>query len=385
MAEVEIQATSRALADISIHSNDGEGETRPGRPIRGVATGKVVAKTRPLRLKGINRVPPDENQPPPPARDGAEDRENRRPLSILDEAAAAEQLKEENALIRYRRCWERSWAPSFGSFEDETSIGPMRYTSGPIPANAFPEETLQIFSIRVRAPTDGLKWPLHVHGYVATRDTADHNRNYLFRRTRDNCQTVTQKDPFLQLTGPSRGIVYLDPITFEIELKVKGQGESEDEMLAFSVFYYGDGFHCERRISICNPHKRCTLEYSVALRQHSVEATISIKVVDGSWPDNHRGQVVCLTSGVKGKIVLLGSGDGELPICSNGMIELSRRVVSVELGEKLMVAVDASLSSFLARGTAAFKPENSGTSHGMIDLGTCKMQVTVAWSRFVII
>ncbi|KAM0860655.1 hypothetical protein ACQ4PT_046401 [Festuca glaucescens] len=285
----------------------------------------------------------------------------------------------------YRRRWERSWAPYFGSFEDETRIGPMRYTSGPIPAHAFPEETLQIFSNRVRAPKDGLKWPLHVHGYVATRDKTDHNRNYLFRRTRDNCQTLTQKDPFLQLTGPSHGIVYLDPITFEAELNVKGKGESEDEMLAFNVFYYGEGSHCQRRISICNTHKRCTLEYSVALRQRAVEATISIRVVDGSWPDNHRGQVVSRISGVKGKIVLLDSGDRELPISSNGVIELSRRVVSVELGEKLMVAVEASLSDFVAGATVVFMPEKSGTSHGVCDIGSCKMQVTVAWSLFLIL
>jgi hypothetical protein len=48
-------------------------------------------------------------------------------------------------------------------------------------------------SIRVTNPTDGLEWPLNVHGYVAARDTIDHNRNYLFRRERDNFQTLTQE------------------------------------------------------------------------------------------------------------------------------------------------------------------------------------------------
>jgi hypothetical protein len=55
------------------------------------------------------------------------------------------------------------------------------------------EQTLQIFSIRVTDLTDGLEWPLNVNGYVAARDTIDYNRNYLFRRTRDNCQTLTQE------------------------------------------------------------------------------------------------------------------------------------------------------------------------------------------------
>ncbi|XP_051212145.1 uncharacterized protein [Lolium perenne] len=340
---MEMDTESIGLAAMVICSSNSDGEENP-RQLR-------CRRRRGVRVKceGLRRW---------------KDRASRR----RDAAAAAEEKemnKEENALIMYRRRWERCWAPYFGSFEDETRIGPMRYTSGPIPAFAFPEETLQIFSIRIRAPKDGLKWPLHVHGYIATRDTTDHNRNYLFRRTRDNCQTLTQKDPFLQLTGPSRGIVYLDLIVFEVELKVKGKGESEDEMLAFNVFYYDEGFHCERRISICNTHKRCTLEYSVALRQRAVEATISIRVVDGSWPDNHRGQVVSRISGVKGKIVLFDSGDRELPISSNGVIELSRRVVSVELGEKLMVAVDASLSDFVEGATVVFMPKKSGTSHGV--------------------
>lgn len=69
----------------------------------------------------------------------------------------------------------------------------------------------------------------------------------------------------------------------------------------------------------------------------------------------------------------------------DGAIELSRRVVSVDLREKLLVAMDASLSGFLARGTTEFKLVCSSTSHGVCDLGSCKIQVTVAWSLFVIV
>lgn len=380
---------SSALAGIQIHISDGE-----GRRIRGRENAGGAKTTRPLRLKLVktkalvkkNRIGRDENQPPTPTRDEAvaEDQENLRPPPTQDGPEG--DFKEEDSITMYRRTWERRWADRFGSFDDETSIGPMCYTSEPpTPEYLFREQTVQIFSIRVRAPTDGLKWPLHVHGYVATRDSMDHNRNYLFRRTRDNCQTLTQKDPFLLLTGPSRAVVYLGPITFEVQLKVKGEGESEDEMLAFGVFYYGDGNACARKLSMCVPYKRCTIEYEVALRPRSVEATISVKVIDGSWPENHHGQVVALTSGVDGKVILLHSRDGELPVGPDGAIELSRRVVSVDLREKLMVDVDASLSGFLARGTAEFKPENSGMSHGICDLGSCKIQVTVAWSLFVII
>uniref|UniRef100_A0A8R7VIU4 DUF6598 domain-containing protein n=1 Tax=Triticum urartu TaxID=4572 RepID=A0A8R7VIU4_TRIUA len=115
----------------------------------------------------------------------------------------------------------------------------MRFTFGPIPSYARPHCTMQIFSIRVADLEDSLRWPLQVHGLVAARDTSDHNRNFLFNRTRDNCQVLTQQDPYLLLTGPSRAIVIIDPITIEFQLKVKSKTDpEEDEMLAFRIFNY---------------------------------------------------------------------------------------------------------------------------------------------------
>lgn len=299
-----------------------------------------------------------------------------------EEMSAEEEFKEENQIPIFRKFWERVFGGYFGSFDDETSIGPMRYTSQSNSRDGMREQTLQIFSIRVMDPTDGLEWPLHVHGYVAARDTIDHKRNYLFRRTRDNFQTLNQNDPLLQLTGPSRAVVLVDPIMFEVELKVKGKRESEDEMLAFGTFEVRESSHGKDWFLRCEYHQRCTLQYKFALLPRSVEATISVRIVDGSWPDNHGGEVLCLTSGVDEKVVLLDSRDGEMPINSNGAFELSRRVVSVESGRRLLVAVDASQTGFLARGTAIFKPKKFGMSHGTCDLDSCKIEVTVAWSLF---
>lgn len=71
-----------------------------------------------------------------------------------------------------------------------------------------------------------------------------------------------------------------------------------------------------------------------------------------------------------------------MPIDSEGMVELSRRVVSVEFGgrDKMMVYVLARRVGFLTRAEAVFDPKESGTSIGTCDLRFCKMQVTVAWS-----
>lgn len=74
-------------------------------------------------------------------------------------------------------------------------IPAMRYTDKPAPANsAWEDDTLQIFSIEVTGTEQQkLRWPLDVFGMVAARDSLDHNRNIIFSRERDNCQTINEE------------------------------------------------------------------------------------------------------------------------------------------------------------------------------------------------
>ena len=72
-------------------------------------------------------------------------------------------------------------------------IPPMLYTDKPAPSSAFHVSTLQIFSVKVVGIKEGLNWPLDVYGIVAARDCVDHNRNIIFSRTRDDCQTITKE------------------------------------------------------------------------------------------------------------------------------------------------------------------------------------------------
>jgi hypothetical protein len=73
------------------------------------------------------------------------------------------------------------------------SVPPMSFTKGPFPAYAITDHALQIFSVQVTEVKDDVEWPLHVYGWVATRDSVDPKRNLLFNRTRDNCQVLTQQ------------------------------------------------------------------------------------------------------------------------------------------------------------------------------------------------
>lgn len=73
------------------------------------------------------------------------------------------------------------------------SIPCKRYTSNPAPYGGYNRDTLQVFSVKVTELTGGLQWPLDVFGMVALRDSLDHNRNIIFKRERDNCQTLTNE------------------------------------------------------------------------------------------------------------------------------------------------------------------------------------------------
>ncbi|XP_047059798.1 uncharacterized protein LOC124666491 [Lolium rigidum] len=278
--------------------------------------------------------------------------------------------KEEKLFHDYRRKWEKSWSSKFGRcgrFEDTTLLSPMHFTycaPGRNPYAASTGRTLQFYSIKVAEIKKalGLTWPLDVYGVVAARDNVDRNRNIIFLRGRDDCQTLTQKDPFLRLTGPSRAIVTRDPIHLEIELKAKGRTKSEDRVLMTDTWYYRDNY-----CGLCTLYtplvtNLCTIVLSSEELEESVQATIvGVRIVEGSLPAKKKDssppfkygcRVVCSSTPLNGilpdsqhitepsfrQVVLQ---DGAMSVCKDGYLDLARHVVSVELGRRLKVIVYA--------------------------------------------
>uniref|UniRef100_N1QW43 DUF6598 domain-containing protein n=1 Tax=Aegilops tauschii TaxID=37682 RepID=N1QW43_AEGTA len=186
---------------------------------------------------------------------------------------------EEEDVVSYRRFWEYTWGGKCSSFEDYTFLTPTLYTYGTIPAHAGPFSFLQIFSIKVMENEIWrIRWPVEVYGFIAARDNLDRNRNLLFSQTRDDPQILTQ----------------------QIQLKVKGTAECEDETLMARAFEYGYGFGeygelaCRRWAG-----NFCTLEITSALLSRTVAATIiSADVIKGSWPGDYRGRVVARTANI---------------------------------------------------------------------------------------
>ncbi|KAM0849211.1 hypothetical protein ACQ4PT_053879 [Festuca glaucescens] len=136
----------------------------------------------------------------------------------------------------YRQSWNDKWSSQYGSFEETTPIPCMRFTDNPMPHLTCHLSTVQIFSVKVAEIAGSLQYPLDVFGTIAMCDSLDHNRNIIFCRTRDNCQSLTQQDRNLVLTGPVRAVVHeYGSVYIDAVLKVKGSTESEDKDLSLEL------------------------------------------------------------------------------------------------------------------------------------------------------
>lgn len=199
------------------------------------------------------------------------------------------------------------------------------------------------------------------------------------------------QDPYLALTGPTRAIVVSsDPSYFEIKLKVKGTTESEDKDLSILIMTYRTGL-----VDRSFPSELSTLEMTFEEIVRSVEATISIKVIDGSWPDGFRGAFSASIDSIADlKVKLLECGDDKLPLDADGKIMLTCRVVSVGLEGILRISamahcingeqvVESHHREGVMSSEAVFVPKRLGTSSNTkLKVGSCRMEVTVSWSLF---
>ncbi|KAM0894328.1 hypothetical protein ACQ4PT_024506 [Festuca glaucescens] len=106
-------------------------------------------------------------------------REQETAEAAADAAAEAANKEDPEAAkaTRYRECWIQIFSRFHGSYEDTTSIPPMRYTDDQPPPSAGVgyADAVVIFSVKVTQLDDCLKWPLDVYGIVAARDSVDRN------------------------------------------------------------------------------------------------------------------------------------------------------------------------------------------------------------------
>lgn len=143
---------------------------------------------------------------------------------------------------------------------------------------------------------------------------------------------------------------------------MKGATKSEDKDLSELVVKYRSGWVLDGDFT----SRLSTLQFKVGHIRGSVEATVFMTVTAGSWPEGFRGVFSAGTNGNGDlQVKILDTGDDPLPVDANGAIKLTRRVVSVELAEKLKVSVVAypvSKEQAVESSQAILMPERDGES-----------------------
>ncbi|GJN27390.1 hypothetical protein PR202_gb15410 [Eleusine coracana subsp. coracana] len=219
--------------------------------------------------------------------------------------------------------WNGFYSVSYGPFEAETTIPSKRFTDS---EDGEGESTLQIFSVKVTGIRGGLQWPIDVYGRVA--------------------------DSSLILTGPIRAVMVSDHLIFEADLKVKGNIESEDKMLSFLAARFTS--HDAETYLIKEDYisKLSKLEFTLGYILHSVEATIDMRVTDGTWLDGFHGEFVARIDSIKEESLfsMLQKVPGEL-------------IVSVETWQGVTGKVN------LRKDEKSFASLEMSRSRGKIDVG----------------
>nr|XP_051212842.1 uncharacterized protein LOC127330790 [Lolium perenne] len=253
--------------------------------------------------------------------------------------------------------------------------------------------TMQIYSVKVaEIQIQDLQWPLEVYGVVAARDAVDYRRNLLFLRTRDDCQILTEEDPFLHLTGPSRAIMSTDIVKIEIQLKVKGTTKSKDIALITRAFSCDPYLHTSSTTLLDGYF--CKIELRCEHLRQSIQATIlSVRVKHGSLSSENGFQIFCysihedhdedIAEHPSRHVLLLDSSVGTVHVDEEGYVDLSRQVVSVKLEGRLEILIKTFLESGEISGRVVFRPEYSNVSQKTCVIGECELEITLAWSFLV--
>lgn len=189
------------------------------------------------------------------------------------------------------------------------------------------------------------------------------------------------QDLCLVLTGPVRAVILCGCVYLQVSLNMRGTTESEDKEISLLAVPFRSDSKPSESILI-NKHytsRLTTVEFALGHIVHSVEATISVEIIHGSWPDDFRGQFTARTARIDKKIVLLNS-EGVGLLVAGDEVKLSRRVVSVEYYGKLSVSVKAMKGDKVFLDEMDFTPQEMGTCYENFDIGPCRMKVTVAWS-----
>lgn len=188
------------------------------------------------------------------------------------------------------------------------------------------------------------------------------------------------------LTGPGRGLVLLDFIYLEIDLKIKVGEEPLGEQISKGLLMI-DGRVLPRDEKVAVAHQTLESWFSIvdvryATLLNAVEGTFEIKLLEGRFC----GKIMACIEGIQPRIVIYNSKEDGVVSCEGRTdITLRRRVMTLRLNG--MLTVGFAVCGGGGGGAAAtrkqkveFTPQHRGEEKKEISCGTAKLQVKVFWS-----
>ncbi|RCV06777.1 hypothetical protein SETIT_1G190800v2 [Setaria italica] len=163
--------------------------------------------------------------------------------------------------------------------------------------------SVNIFSLKIVSSDVG--FPIHVYGTLIARDCLDEKCVYLFRRDRDNCQFIGSEDESLILTGPKRGLMLINDIYVETDLKVRIMEGRIDNLVKESCISMARHVECWKNA-----------QYGGA---------------DVCRPGDFDGEITAYTTSIQNRLVIYDSKVAADMTCDgNGAIQ--RRTVGITVG-----------------------------------------------------
>ncbi|XBH61161.1 hypothetical protein VPH35_115659 [Triticum aestivum] len=269
--------------------------------------------------------------------------------------------------------------------EEESPLQPGRHTDA---IGAPLERSANVLSIKVTS-SGVASFPLSLYGSVVVRDALDDEGICLFHRERDDPQLITSQGEPLLLTGPTRGLVVFGFLFFDFNLKLK-TGRVEDD-----IEFIQDMMEYNRHM---NQHTHISDSLSSPLG--AVELCyMAIQILKNSTKDGNQKKDLCVvddglyrkisvharTTKIPEEMVLFDSNasGAVITVGDDGVLELSRRVVAVSVGDSLVITVetwDGDCGDLHTKSSFVFAPLVYGEGRAVVPCAGYMMQIKVVWS-----
>ncbi|CAM0958561.1 unnamed protein product [Alopecurus aequalis] len=294
-----------------------------------------------------------------------------------------------------RKAYTRYSFTDFSIFDidEESLIPPMRFTKTGNVRGLNLEDSANILSVKILSSDRG--FPINVYGTIIARDSIDHKCMYIFNRHREDCQTVSSEDEGLILTGPGRGLVLLDFIYLEMNLKIKVDDDPLGQQVSKGLFMIdGRVQPNDEKVNVGSQTLKSwfsIVEVNYATIINAVEGTFEIELLEGHFC----GKIKVGIEGVEEKIVIHDSKeDGVETRGDSTVIKLRRHVITVCLDRMLafeFVNKGCRLCGSVGAPNATsepkveFAPHRHGQEEAEVCCGAGKLQVKVVWSLMSIL